>query len=111
MLPPSFLPPRSGTPSAKVDPRYVREAPKVHAVVELRLAGLKVLVAAGRDGEGIADNDLLGPSLPRLERHHAAALDDRQWQLALRLQAKPACDRLPQSYAIAGRDPKQLSHP
>jgi hypothetical protein len=55
-----------------------------------------VLVAAGRDGEGTADTDLLGPSLPRLERHHAAALGDRQWQLALRLQAKPACDRLPQ---------------
>jgi hypothetical protein len=31
--------------------------------------------------------------------------------LTLCLQAKPACDRFPQQHAIAGRDPKQLSHP
>ena len=31
--------------------------------------------------------------------------------LALRLHAEAACDHLPQQHAIAGRDPKQLSHP
>src|SRR5581483_71895 len=45
--------------------RHIGKAAEVDAVGELRLAGRKLLVAAGGDGEGIAGRDGLAHRLPQ----------------------------------------------
>jgi hypothetical protein len=47
-----------------IDARYIGEAAEVLTVVELRLAGFEVLVAACGDGEGAAGIRILRHGLP-----------------------------------------------
>ena len=75
-LEPPSLPgsPGAGTLDDEVVARDVREAAEVDRIVEAVAAGGEALVAAGGDGEGVADRDRLRHRLPQLDQH-AVAVD------------------------------------